>query len=73
MKHRRKELGELCNKSQSFGCGVEDRGKNVVTFPSDRTVQPYIAHKSERPLHEPWNQLRPVHERYNTDVTQMIF
>ena len=73
MKHGCEELGELFNKAQSFGCGAEDRGKNVVTFPSDRTVQPYIARKSERPLHELWNHLRPVHERYNTDVTQMIF
>jgi hypothetical protein len=52
---------------------VEDRGKNVVIFPPDRTVEPYIAHKSEASFHEPWNPSRPVHERYNTDVTQMIF
>ena len=73
MKHRCKELGELFNKAQSFGCRVEDRGKNVVIFPPDRTVEPYIAHKSEASFHEPWNPSRPVHERYNTDVTQMIF
>jgi hypothetical protein len=73
MKHCCKELGELFNKAQSFGRRVEDQVKNVVIFPPDRTVQPYIAHKSERALHEPWNPLRPVHERYNTDVTQMIF
>jgi hypothetical protein len=73
MKHCCKELGELFNKSQSFGCRVEDQVKNVVIFPPDRTVQPYIAHQSDRALHEPWNPLRPVHERYNTDVTQMIF
>jgi hypothetical protein len=37
MKHRCKELGELFNKAQSFGCRVEDRGKNGVIFPPDRT------------------------------------
>jgi hypothetical protein len=73
MKHRCKELGELFNKAQSFGCRVEDRAKNVVIFPPDQTVQPYIAHKSKRAFHEPCNALRHVHERYNTDVTQMIF
>ena len=73
MKHRRKELGELFNRAQSFGCRVEDRVKNVVIFPPDRTVEPYIAHKSDAAFHEPWNPLRHVHERYNTDVTQMIF
>jgi hypothetical protein len=72
MKHYCKELGEL-DKAQSFDCRVEDRGKNVVILAPDRTVQPYIAHKSEAAFHEPWNPLRPVHERYNTDVTQMIF
>ncbi len=73
MKHCCKELGELFNKAQSVGCRVEDQVKNVVIFPPDRTVEPYIAHRSERALHEPWNPLRDVHERYNTDVTQMIF
>ncbi len=73
MKHRCKELGEVFNKAQSFGRRVEDQVKNVVIFPPERTVQPNIAHQSERALHEPWNPLRHVHERYNTDVTQMIF
>ena len=52
MKHRCKELGELFNKAQSFGCRVEDRVKNVVIFPPDRTVEPYIAHKSEAAFHD---------------------
>jgi len=73
MKHCCKELGELFNKAQSFECRVEDRSKNVVIFPPDQTVQPYIAHKSERVFHELSNPLRHVHERYNTDVTQMVF
>jgi hypothetical protein len=73
MKHCCKQLGEVFNKAQSFGCRVEDQIKKVVIFPSDRTVEAYIAHKSEAASHEPWNPLRHVHERYNTDVTQMIF
>jgi hypothetical protein len=73
MKYHCKELGEPFNKAQSFGCRVEDLGKNVVIFPPSRTVQPYIAHKSDRAFQEPWNPSRHVHERYNTDVTQMIF
>ena len=73
MKYHHKELGELFSKAQSFGSRVEDPGKDVVIFSPDRTVQPCIAHKSERAFHEPWNPLRPVRERYNTDVTQMIF
>jgi hypothetical protein len=73
MKHRCKELGELFDKAQSFGCHVEDREKKVVIFPPARTIQPYIAHRSERAFHEPCNPLQHVHERYNTDVTRMIF
>ena len=75
MKYHHKELGELFNKAQSFGSRVEDPGKDVVIFSPDRTVQSCIAHKSERAFHEPWNSLRHVNvrERYNTDVTQMIF
>jgi hypothetical protein len=73
MKHRCKEPGELFNKAQSFGCRVEDRGKDVVIFASDRTVQPYIAHKRDRAFDETVEPSRHVHERYNTDVTQMIF
>jgi hypothetical protein len=73
MKHRCKELGELFDKAQSFGCRVEDRGENAIIFPPDQTVQPYIAHKSEVAFPEPCNPLRNVDERYNTDVTQMIF
>jgi hypothetical protein len=73
MKHRHKELGEPFNKAQSFGWRLEDWGKNVVSFPRGQTVQPYIAHKSEGAFHEPRKPLQRVHERYNTDVTQMIF
>lgn len=73
MKHHRKELGELLNKAQSSDCRVEDRCKNVVIFSPNETAQPYIAHKSEPAFHETWNSLRHVHERHNTDVTQMIF
>ena len=73
MKHRCKELGELFDKAQSFGCHVEDPEKTIVIFPPARTIQPYIAHRSERAFHEPCNPLQHVHERYNTDVTRMIF
>jgi hypothetical protein len=73
MKHHRKEPGELLNKAQSFGCRLEDRGKNVVIFPPNETAQPYIAHKSERTFHETWNSSRHAQERHNTDVTQMVF
>ena len=73
MKHRCKEPGELFNKPQSFGCCVEDRGGGVVIFLPDRTVQASIARKRERASHEPWNPLRHVQDRYNTDATQMIF
>ncbi len=73
MKHHRKELGELLNKAQSSDCRVEDRGKNVVIFPLNEAAQSYIGHKSERAFHETWNPLQRVHERHNTDVTQMIF
>jgi len=73
MKHHRKELGELLNKAQSSDCRVEDRGKNVVIFLPNETAQPYIAHKRKRAFHGTWNPLQRVHERHNTDVTQMIF
>ena len=73
MKDQRKEIGKLLNKAQSFGCRVENRGKSVVILPPNETAQPYIAHKSKRAFHETWNSLRHVRERYNTDVTQMIF
>ena len=73
MKHHRKELGELLNKAPGFGCRVENRGKSVVIFPPNETAQPYIAHKSKRAFNETWNPLQRVHERHNTDVTQMIF
>jgi hypothetical protein len=72
MKHRHKELGGLLNKAQRFGCRLEDWGKNVVIFPPDQTVQCYIA-QNEGAFHETPNPLRLVHERHNTDVTQMIF
>jgi hypothetical protein len=72
MRHRHKEVREPFNKAESFGRRVEDRGKNVVIFPADQTAQPYIAH-NEGASHEPPNRLQRVHERYNTDVTRMIF
>ena len=72
MKHRHKEVGEPFNKAQTFGCDVQDRGKNIVIFPPDQTVQPYIAH-NEGASHQQWNPLRHARERHNTDVTQMIF
>jgi len=72
MKHRHKEVRETFNKPQSFGCRLEDRGKNVVIFPHDQTVQADIF-QNEGAFHEPHNRLRHVRERHNTDVTQMIF
>ena len=72
MKHRHKEVGEPFDKAQSFGRRPEDRGKNVVIFPHDQTVQAYIT-QNEGAFHEPHNRLQRVHERHNTDVTQMIF
>ena len=72
MKHRHKEVGEPLDKAQSFGRRLEDWGKNVVIFPHDQTVQSYIT-QIESVFHEPHNRLRRVHERHNTDVTQMIF
>ncbi len=72
IKHRHKEVGEPFNKAQDFGCRLEDWGKNVVIFPHDQTVQSYIT-QNEDAFHEPHNRLQRVHERYNVDVTQMIF
>ena len=72
MRHRHKELGEPFNKAQSFGCDVQDRGKNVVIFPPDQTVRSYTAHNADA-SHETPNSLQRVHERHNIDVTQMIF
>jgi hypothetical protein len=72
MTHHRKEPGELLNKAQSSDCRVEDWGKNVVIFLPNETAQPYIAHNADA-FHETPNSLQRVHERYNTDVTQMIF
>ena len=72
MKHRHKEVGEPLDKAQSFGRRLEDWGKNVVIFPHDQTVQSYIAH-NEGAFHEPRIPSPRVHERHNTDVTQMIF
>ena len=72
MRHRHKELGEPFNKAQSFGCRLEEWGKNVVIFPHDQTAQSYNA-QDEGAFHELPNPLRSVYERYNTDVTQMIF
>ncbi len=73
MKAQHKEIGKLLDKAQSFGCRLEDRSKSVVIFPPNEAAQSYIGHKSERAFHETWNSLRHVRERYNTDVTQMIF
>ena len=72
MRYRHKEVGEPFDKAQSFGCDVLDRGKNVVIFPHDQTVQSYITH-NEGAFHQQWNPLRHARERHNTDVTQMIF
>ncbi len=72
MKHRHKEVGDPFDKAQSFGPRLEDWGKNVVIFPHEQTVQAYIT-QDELASHEPHNRLRNVHERHNTDVTQMIF
>ena len=72
MNDRRKEFVEPLNKAQSFGCRVEDWAHNAIIFPIDQTVRPYIAHDNGafRQLHNP---LQPVQERYNTDLTQVIF
>ena len=72
MRYPHKEVREPFNKAQCFGCRLEDRGKNVVIFPHEQTVQSDIA-RNEGTFHEPHNRLRHVHERHNTDVTQMIF
>jgi hypothetical protein len=72
MRHCHTEVREPFNKAQSFGCRVEDRGKNVEIFPPDQSVQSHIA-QNEGAFHETPNSLRLVHERHNTDVTQMIF
>ena len=72
MSYRHKEVREPFNKAQSFGCRPEDRGKNVVIFPPDQTVQSYVAQNKDA-FQEPHNRLQRVHERHNIDVTQMIF
>jgi hypothetical protein len=72
MRHCHKEVREPFNKAQSVGCRVEDCGKNVEIFPPDQTVQSDIS-QNEAAFHETHNRLQRVHERYNTDVTQMIF
>jgi len=73
MRYLHKEVGGPSNKAQRFGCRLEDWSKKVVIFSPDQAAQPYIAHKSERAFHEPHNPPRRVHERYDTDVTRMIF
>jgi len=73
MRHCHQEVREPFNKAESFGSRLEDSGKNVVIFPPDQTVQPYIGHKNERAFRQQLNPLRHVQERHNTDVTQMIF
>jgi hypothetical protein len=64
MKCRRKEFVEPLNKAQSFGCRVEGWGKSAV--------RPYVAH-NEGAFRQLCNPLQPVQERYNTDLTQVIF
>jgi len=51
MKHSNKELIRLLDKAQKFGCRVEDCGNSVRIYPSNKSIQPYIAHKGERALH----------------------
>jgi len=72
MRYHHKELGEPFNNAHSFGCQLEVWSKNAVIFPHDQTVQSYIA-QNEGDFREPHNRLQRVHERHNTDVTQMIF
>ena len=72
MKHPHKEFAEPLNRAKSFGCRVEDWGQNAIIFPFDQTVRPYIAHAGGA-FHQLRNPLQPVQERYNTDLTQVIF
>ena len=72
MKYRRKEFAEPLNKAQSFGCRVEDWGKSPMIFPFDQTVRPYVA-RDGGAFRQLRNPLQPVQERYNTDLTQVIF
>jgi hypothetical protein len=72
MKHRHKECAEPLNKAQSFSCRVKDWGQNTIIFPFDQTVRPYIAH-DDGAFRQLRNPLQAVQERYNTDLTQVIF
>ena len=72
MKCRHKEFAEPLNKAKSFGCRVEELGQNAIIFPFDQTVRPHIAHE-EGAFRQLRNPLQPVQERYNTDLTQVIF
>jgi hypothetical protein len=72
MKHRRKEFVEPLNRSKSFSCRVKDWGQNTIIFPFDQTVRPYIAH-DDGAFRQLRNPLQAVQERYNTDLTQVIF
>jgi hypothetical protein len=70
MKHCCKEPGELFNKAQNFGRRVEDQVKKVVIFPPDRTVEPYIAHKSEAGSYPSFTQLSSGTQRlYLSEVS----
>ena len=72
MKYRHKEFAEPLNKAQGFGCRVEGWGKSAVIFPFDQTIRPYIAHDTGA-FRQLRNPLQAVQERYNTDLTQVIF
>ena len=72
MKHRRKEFVEPLNRAKSFSCRVKDWGQNTIIFPFDQTVRPYIAHDGGA-FRQLRNPLQAVQERYNTDLTQVIF
>jgi len=72
MKHRRKEFVEPLNRAKSFSCRVKDWGQNTIIFPFDQTVRPYIAH-DDGAFRQLRNPLQAVQERYNTDLTQVIF
>jgi len=72
MKYRHKEFAEPLNKAQSFSCRVEGWGKSAVIFPFDQTVRPHVAHDNGA-FRQLRNPMPLVQERYNTDLTQVIF
>ena len=76
MRHRHKEVREPFNKAESFGCRVEDWGKNVVIFPPDQTVQSHIA-QNEGAFHETPNPVAtcsrtPQHRRDSNDILKGV-